>query len=249
MARDLFRISKRIGRFAGDRRVVWLLVLAALFVAGRAWLAEHPQHDPWAPLDLRDPPGWATEAKLTALRDDAQQCRAVLERSDIAFSALDPAGEEGPCRREDRTRLDEAPLSPAYPPTTCPMAAAMYLWMERGVQPAAQEIYGQAVARVEHLGAFSCRRLYGANEGPWSEHATGNAIDISAFVLEDGTRIALLGDWGEAGDESEAPRFLRRVRDEACDVFGTVLSPDYNAAHRDHFHLDQKGWGFGGACR
>jgi hypothetical protein len=29
------------------------------------------------------------------------------------------------------------------------------------------------------------------------------------------------------------------VRDGACRLFATVLSPDYNAAHRDHLHLDE----------
>jgi hypothetical protein len=28
-----------------------------------------------------------------------------------------------------------------------------------------------------------------------------------------------------------------------------VLSPDYNAAHRDHFHFDQATRGFGSVCR
>jgi hypothetical protein len=29
------------------------------------------------------------------------------------------------------------------------------------------------------------------------------------------------------------------VRDGACLFFDGVLSPDYNAAHRDHLHLDR----------
>jgi hypothetical protein len=87
--------------------------------------------------------------------------------------------------------------------------------------------------------------MYGASEGRWSEHATGNAIDIAGFVLEDGRRISVLGDWD--GEDAEA-RFLRAVRDGACKSFATVLSPDYNAAHADHFHLDQDGrWS--GVCR
>jgi hypothetical protein len=32
-------------------------------------------------------------------------------------------------------------------------------------------------------------------------------------------------------------------------MFGTVLSPEYNAAHADHFHLDQAARTFGGVCR
>ena len=52
---------------------------------------------------------------------------------------------------------------------------------------------------------------------------------------------------------STAPRaaFLRAVRDGACRLFATTLSPDYNVAHRDHFHFDQAARGAVGGrlCR
>ena len=54
----------RIGRF--DRWAIALFVIAGIALAARGWLADHPQHNPWAPLDLRDPPGWATQRKLKA---------------------------------------------------------------------------------------------------------------------------------------------------------------------------------------
>lgn len=238
------RISRRIGRFRGDRLALALLVVSALFVAGRAWLADHPQHNPWAPLDLNDPPGWATRAKLVALKDDPGECRAVLDRSGVAFDALEPAG-EGACLRADRTVMSELPLSPAPPPTTCPIGVGMELWLRDVVQPAAQAAFGSTVARVEHFGAFSCRRLYGRSEGRWSEHATGNAIDIAAFVLADGSRISVLDDWNGS---AERAAFLRTVRDGACPLFATVLSPEYNEAHRDHFHFDQA-TRYSGVCR
>ena len=66
--------------------------------------------------------------------------------------------------------------------------------------------------------------------------------------LSDGKRLSVLNDWKE-GDDPATAAFLREVRDGACETFGTVLSPDYNAAHRDHFHLDQAARGFGGVCR
>ncbi|QZD89853.1 extensin family protein [Qipengyuania aurantiaca] len=229
-----FTISRRIGKFVFDRRVVLLLVLAGLLVAARSWLATHPEHNPWAPLDLNDPRGWATQQKLVALRDDVATCRAVLERSEVGFRALEPAG-EGECRREDRTRLSGYPLSPDTPATTCPVAVAMELWKRDTLEPAAREIFGSEVARIEHLGAYSCRRMYGREDGPWSEHATANALDIAGFVLADGTHISVLSDWQGEGDKQ---RFLRAVRDGACGAFSTVLSPDYNAAHADHFHFD-----------
>jgi hypothetical protein len=236
--------SRRVGKFKWDRRAFALVFLGALFVAARAWLAEHPEHDPWAPLDLRHPVGWATAMKLRALRGDVGQCRAVLARSEVAFSEL-PAAGEGPCARTDRTRLDRYPLAPSPPPTTCAVALGLQLWQRDTLTPEAEAIFGSKVERIEHLGAYSCRRLYGRGEGPWSEHATGNAIDIAAVVLEDGTRVGVLADW--EGDEAKT-RFLRRIRDGACRAFSTTLSPDYNAAHRDHLHLDMAGrWG--GVCR
>ena len=96
--------------------------------------------------------------------------------------------------------------------------------------------------------AIRCRRLYGRDSGSWSEHARANAVDIAGFTLADGTRISVAGDWEEEGARG---RFLKEVRDGACRLFATVLSPDYNAAHRDHFHLDQAGRGAMGwrACR
>jgi hypothetical protein len=34
--------------------------------------------------------------------------------------------------------------------------------------------------------------------------------------------------------------FVRKVHDDACNIFGTVLGPESNDAHKDHFHLDMK---------
>jgi hypothetical protein len=41
-----------------------------------------------------------------------------------------------------------------------------------------------------------------------------------------------------ASAKSAEALFLRRLHRGACEVFGTVLGPEANAAHRDHFHLD-----------
>lgn len=244
MAGKVQLISRRLGKFVWDRRVLLLLAIAAVVLTGRVWLAEHPEHDPWAPLDLRHPSGWATAAKLRALGNDVPECRAVLERSQIAHTVL-PSNGEGACARPDRTRLDAFPFSPDRPATTCAVGIALQLWQRDALGPIADELFDSRIDRIEHLGVFSCRRLYGRGSGPWSEHATGNAVDIAGFVLTDGTRISVLRDWPTDGAKAE---FLRRVRDGACRSFSTVLSPEYNAAHADHFHLDMRG-GWGGTCR
>lgn len=45
---------------------------------------------------------------------------------------------------------------------------------------------------------------------------------------------------GAAPAPKQTPQsaFLRAVHEGACKIFGTVLGPESNAAHRDHFHLD-----------
>src|SRR5690606_22101613 len=134
------RISRSIGRFRLDRAILWALLLLAVFVGARAWLAQHPEHNPWAPLNLNDPPGWATHRKLAALRNDPAECHAVLERSGVAFEALPAVGDEGECRREDRMLLTRAPLAPTVPQTTCAVAAGFELWLQQGVQPTAEAL-------------------------------------------------------------------------------------------------------------
>ena len=227
------------------RLFVVSVAVVLLLLGARAFLAQHPQHDPWAPLDLRAERGWATQAKLSRLRGDSARCQAVLSGSEVQFTAL-PAIGEGACLRDDRLTLDTMRFVPRFPQMTCPVAAGMVLWLEKDVQRLAQRILGTRVARIDQLGTYNCRRMYGDADAPWSEHATGNAIDIAGFQLEDGRRISLLHDWGNGEPTGQ---FLAEVRDAACSSFGTVLSPDYNAAHADHFHFDQGRSPMIGACR
>lgn len=228
-------------RFVLDRWLLAGLVLLTAVAGGGAWLAGHPQHNPWAPLSLSDrADGWATKAKVVRLRQDPDACRAFLQRSAIGFMPLPPAG-EGTCRREDRQIVEPVEalglaLRPAGPQATCAVNAGLVRWLRHGVQPAAQAVMGSRVVALEHYGTNSCRRIGGGQTGTWSEHATGNAIDIAAFRLADGRRIIVRRDW--AGS-SKAAAFLHAVRTSACEEFATVLSPDYNAAHADHLHLDQ----------
>lgn len=118
----------------------------------------------------------------------------------------------------------------------CPVAAALAVWEWEVIQPAAQRHFGRRVRAIDHFGSYNCRRLYSRDAGAFSEHATADAIDIAGFRLSDGTRVRVVGDWSGAGRKAA---FLREVHAGACGLFATVLGPAYNAAHRDHFHLDQ----------
>ena len=232
------------------KAVPWLIllaVLAALFFYGRDYVRTHPQDVPWTPLRLDDPIGTFTLRKLVSLSDDAGQCRALLSAAGAKDMAASPRAVSTDCAYSDGMRLvaaqGEADFSPAGVVTRCPVAAALLIWERQVMQPAASRHFGQPVTRINNAGSFSCRRLYGRSDGAFSEHATANAIDIIGFTLSDGTRISVLEDWPQSGAKAQ---FLREVRGGACDLFATVLSPDYNAAHADHLHFDQAARGRSG---
>jgi len=64
-------------------------------------------------------------------------------------------------------------------------------------------------------------------------------LDVASVTLADGRTVSVAADWDGQGPGGEAAEgFLHRLRDGACRVFSTVLTPDYNDAHKDHLHLD-----------
>jgi hypothetical protein len=222
-----------------------LLVLVALLIAG-AFYVRHlertrPQDLPWTPLDLTAPVGAMTGIKLQLLRNDPDMCRDALARSGIDFTPVPDRRVSDDCGLIDAVTLDRTRVRYAPTPvtTTCPLAAALVLWERQVAAPAARRHFGRELVRVEHFGVYSCRRLYGNETGPYSAHATANAIDLAGFRLAGGRHISVLRDWDADGP---AGAFLRDVHEGACDLFGTTLGPDYNAAHRDHFHVDMRGW-------
>ena len=127
-------------------------------------------------------------------------------------------------------------------PLKCSTANTFSSWVRFGVDRAARQILGSPLERVETMGSYACRNVAGTERR--SAHARAEAIDVSAFILEDGRRIVLKEDW-DGGSAAER-EFLRVVHRSACKRFGTVLGPAYNDAHADHFHLEGTGAKF---CR
>lgn len=220
-----------VGRFF----LILLLVVAGLLLAvERRWLDIPPRWDPWAPLDVRDSPNLLTGYKLWRLRDDRQLCQQALASSDLRYRMVADSLPEPDCPIQNSVRVQGSALSFSSSfLATCPLAVAYALFELHGLQPVAQQVYGQPVVRIEHYGSFACRNIGKGNRR--SQHASANALDVAGFRLRDGTRITVARDW--RGSEREQ-RFLRQVRDAACQSFNTTLGPDYNAAHHDHFHLD-----------
>lgn len=228
--------SRRAAANTFAELAVWAVIAALGFLAVDAWVP--PQHLPWKPLRLDDPIGAATTVKLMRVSGDPARCRAVLREGGVRIVDQPErrSGEFCSVTNAVAVRGGTTALRPSGPVMTCPVALSFALWARHSLQPAARAILGSEVAAIEHYGTYACRRIYGQTEGRASEHASANALDVAAFRLRDGRRVTVARDWSDEGPEGS---FLRAARDGACRTFGAVLGPEYNAAHRDHLHLDR----------
>lgn len=252
-----------------------------------------------------------------------RQCVQLLApaASDVAMEQPMKHGQCGtpaPLALRSAGGKDKVEFTPA-PTMNCRLAAAMGEWVDKVLQPTAQEALGSRIVRILGSGSYSCRNIYNNPKLTLSEHATGNAIDVAAFVTADGRTITVAKGWGaterdivaakkraadkllaakdtvakpkdgdvppaaatpsieEAGKKAESKQkgrvqkivlkpeekdakpakdatgsievkpattkeaaFLKRVHASSCAQFATVLGPEANEAHRDHFHLDLK---------
>lgn len=215
-----------------------LLLLAGIGLAFRQGLVP-PKHSPLPALDLDSPLGPLVDWQLAELRRDAELCSRVLVAPHIEAVAIRDNPLRRGCGWTNSVRVSS--VADARLPVdklSCQSAAALALWATHELQPLAMSIFGQRVASIQHMGTYSCRNIVG---NPFwkdmrSEHATANAIDISGFKLENGQTISVLKDWKGGGREAE---FLRAAHRGACRYFRVALGPDFNRAHRDHFHFDR----------
>jgi hypothetical protein len=220
-------------------RYFTLLVLPSALVVGVFLRFAPPRHTPFVPLDLNHKPGLASHFKVTQLKRHPDACFSALDATGVLYTPLEGSPRGEACGKYDALTLDRS-LTPhsATLSMTCWQTASLYMWELHVARPAATEIFGSPIARIETYGSFSCRNI--AGRGRKSEHATANAVDISGFRLEDGRLINVKTHWANCGKEGE---FLKRVHKGACRIFSVTLGPDYNAAHADHFHFDM-----GDAC-
>jgi hypothetical protein len=117
----------------------------------------------------------------------------------------------------------------------CPMIPQVDRWIATVIEPAARDTYGADLVEITVAASYGCRPMNNVPGAQLSEHGHANALDVSAFTFSDGTRITVKSGWH--GDLRERA-FLHAVHDGACTQFTTVLSPDYDSHHHDHFHVD-----------
>lgn len=128
----------------------------------------------------------------------------------------------------------------------CPMVPQVERWVRNVVEPAARHYFGASVAEIKVAASYSCRPINHRRGAKLSEHGYANALDVSSFKLTDGRKVTVKAGW--YGPDAER-QFLRDLHRGACRHFTTVLGPNFDANHRDHFHLDLARRGRGGNGR
>lgn len=212
-----------------------VVLIASVAALQQSWLRVPAAWAPWGPAALGEPPGWLARMQINSLAADPAACFAALDRAGLAFRPVPRRPLQNGCGLVDAVHplQSRIPYSSGFD-ASCGLVAALS-WYQLRLQDLARRQLGSTITRIDHLGTYACRNINGATQGRRSQHATGNAIDIAGFRLADGRTISILHDWGKPTAEG---RFLLAARDEACGLFNVVLSPDYNALHANHFHLD-----------
>jgi hypothetical protein len=176
---------------------------------------------------------WRGQAEKACLAQNQVTATAYVQPAQ-AIDGPGPCGLDHPFKV---TALAEATVAlNAIQTLGCPMTAALDEWLRDVVQPIALARFGQPVAQIDTMGAYSCRAIDGHRSSRYSEHAFGNAVDVSVFRFADGSSVSIARGWTKGTAQEKA--FLREVQAGACNIFTTVLAPGSDANHSDHLHLD-----------
>lgn len=288
---------------------------------------EEPKAPDAAQAETPKPDVWSDAQVIAALRECVRLLGPIAAEVEVSEPVKhEQCGAPAPVQlKRIGSGANKVEISP--PATVnCAMVVGLHAWVEKTLQPAAQEVFGSPVTRLRSASGYNCRNRIGSRFHPekLSEHALANAIDIAGFTTADGRTIEVARHWGptvrdqreaekvvaadakDGGSQSikgeaskterarnhkisaiahadiepssdrkrktaaleksgkgtsdlsadpkaipatPAPgrddatksveaRFLRRLHKGACGTFGTVLGPEANEAHRDHFHFD-----------
>jgi hypothetical protein len=194
-----------------------------------------PARAAFAQTNDAPPQGAESESIMTSA-----ECQARLDARHATFSFTPPVA-EGDCAIALPVRLRSLAIGAGDVPFTgeptldCRLAERLADWIGNVVEPLARYHLGAGLAAIESGPGYVCRNRNNEAAGKLSEHAKGNALDIAAFALRDGRRIAVRPADGLAPTEAA---FLAAVRSTACGYFLTVLGPGSDAAHGEHLHVD-----------
>jgi hypothetical protein len=199
------------------------------------------------------PDGVAERTTATAARNisssvaQSGQRGALCGQAGLEGERLEAiAGRVRGCGIAEPVRLRVVNGIPLSTPATinCETARALQQWVGQSLVPSVGR-HGGGVTSLRVVASYACRTRNNQPGARISEHGRGNAIDIAGIGLADGSELTVSTDWRTRREG----RILRDVHAGACGPFGTVLGPNSDRFHRDHFHFDVARHRSGPYCR
>ena len=202
---------------------------------------------PVAPAKGGKPDPKSPEVKSASISPQAatpmgpSDCEQSLRNGKVQFDAVPASFGNATCPLVDPVRLHsvETPSGvvnfPEGPVFNCRFARQFALWVS---DTGSAVVLAQMNKRLEKLATgpgYDCRHRNGDSSAKMSEHAAGDAVDITSMTVADGTTIHMADAINPA---SPSYAVLRALRTTACGYFTTVLGPGANAAHKEHYHFD-----------
>ena len=183
----------------------------------------------------------ASIAPNTATAAGPSTCQQGLRSGKVQFDAMPASFGEATCPVADPVRLHSVETAsgvvsfPENPVFNCRFARQFALWVS---DTGAAVVLAQMNKRLEKVATgpgYDCRHRNGDSSAKMSEHAAGDAVDITSMTVAGGTTIRMADAINPA---SPSYPVLRALRTTACGYFTTVLGPGANAAHKEHYHFD-----------
>lgn len=171
---------------------------------------------------------------------DHQACLKDLQAMGAVFKDIPRIDDGDGCGIDKPISLSEALPGVKFKPEgtmRCEAALALSHWMKESVIPAGDAALPKAgpIVTINQASTYICRLRNNGTTGKISEHARGNAIDIASFTFKDGTTVEVQP---RKEDSTLTGAFQRAVSASGCLYFSTVLDPESDAAHENHFHMD-----------
>ena len=193
-----------------------------------------PQQSPEPPEPQAPPDPRSAETPSQLMPPAEITCRQRLRTLGVDFEARPAEKDDTGCSVPYPISVRSLGKGVALEPEAlmnCAMTEAAARFVTDVVAPAAKREFGAELKSITQASAYVCRPRNGTTK--LSEHAFGNALDISRVNLSDGKAVDVILHPGE-----REARFLGAVRKAACGPFKTVLGPGSNADHETHLHLD-----------
>jgi hypothetical protein len=216
----------------------FLRIVAAPLVLAVAMTAVAYAQEPDIPLPRPRPTPEAAEPTQPgeAAGPSPSPCQERLK--DIAvIEALPPVTGADGCGIEDPLRLsavmtkDKRRLAISPPVMLgCAMAEALALWLREDVAEIANTL-GAPLSGLSSGQGYQCRGINGIAGTRTSQHGRGNAMDLRAILLANGTSA-------NPTDMALPKEFRERIKASACAHFTTVLGPGSDRHHDIYIHLD-----------